>query len=164
MAMNCLPDSVAINWPRCRVTRKLFPSNVCAAVAPRQTMSFGRTRSNSTSSQGRHAWISLALGFWCKVLTGFGFPFEVFHHIGDVSLASIDARLDQRFVQNLSGRPHKGLPHSIFFETRLFPYKKYAGFSRSFSENSLNRASPKRTRPAGARCHPKFFQRRPWRN
>ena len=53
--------------PRSRVTRKDGPKTDCAAVAPRQTSSFGLTSRSSASSQGRHAAISRELGFlWMR--------------------------------------------------------------------------------------------------
>jgi len=46
---------------------KTFPSKACAAVAPRQTITFGRSLAISASSHGRHAAISAALGFlWMR--------------------------------------------------------------------------------------------------
>ena len=49
--------------PRCVDTRKAAPSKDCAAVAPRHTITCGRTASISAMSQGRHATTSVRLGF-----------------------------------------------------------------------------------------------------
>src|SRR5262245_50529853 len=50
------------NSPRRCVTLKLFPRSAWAAVAPRQTTTFGLTTAISLSSHGRQAAISAALG------------------------------------------------------------------------------------------------------
>ena len=50
--------------PRLFITRKDGPRRACAAVAPRQTRTFGLIRASSASSQGRQAPISTELGFW----------------------------------------------------------------------------------------------------
>ena len=52
--------SVFRNSPRCWVTRKAGPRRDWAAVAPRQTISFGLIASISASSQGRQAVTSRA--------------------------------------------------------------------------------------------------------
>src|SRR5579885_2162106 len=55
--------------PRSTLTRKLGPSRVRAAVAPRQTSTLGRTSAISASTQGRQARISMAFGLeWMRFL------------------------------------------------------------------------------------------------
>ena len=55
VAMTWGASGDSINLPRSRVTRKSFANKACAALAPRQTNTSGRTSSNSAYSQGRHA-------------------------------------------------------------------------------------------------------------
>ena len=64
VAVTCSARSESSSSPRCCVTRKSRPRRDCAAVAPRQTMTLGRTTSSSASSHGRHAATSDQLGFW----------------------------------------------------------------------------------------------------
>ena len=55
--------------PRRWLTRKAAPSRLCAAVAPRQTMTSGFTTAISASSHGRQARISCAFGLaWMRRL------------------------------------------------------------------------------------------------
>ena len=69
MATTASASGDAIAWPRCAVSLNRVPRSDCAAVAPRQTMTAGRTASISASSHGRQARISDARGFlWMRRL------------------------------------------------------------------------------------------------
>ena len=58
--------SDSIGCPRSRLTLKPAPSKPFAAVAPSSTSTSGLTTRSSSSSHGRHAWISKRLGVLCS--------------------------------------------------------------------------------------------------
>ncbi len=79
------------------VLRKLLPSKVCAALAPRQTM-LGLKEAISKQSQRRLAVISCAFRLaWMRRFPPW-LPFEVLDNIGHVSFASVDPRQLQSMI------------------------------------------------------------------
>ena len=68
MAASPVDNGMTRNTPgiRSRVTEKRLPNSACPAVAPRQTMIFGRTSSISMCNHGMHAAISEGIGRLCR--------------------------------------------------------------------------------------------------
>ena len=69
-------------------------------------------------------------------------PFEVLDDVGHVDLRSIDSRLDQRFVEEVSGRPDERLSLQIFLIAGLLANKHYGRCRFPFAEDGLRSRSP----------------------
>jgi len=70
------------------------------------------------------------------------FPLEMFHYICDVSLASIDAGLFKRLVEQPSCGSDKRLALKIFIIPRLLADKQNLSAAVTFAEHRLGRILP----------------------
>ena len=96
------------------------PSNACAAVAPRATITFGLTNSDFSLEPGTASRDFAGIGFLMNAAFSAGFPFEMFDNIGDVSLRTIDTGFVQRIVKKSAGGADKRFAREIFFVAWLF--------------------------------------------
>ena len=108
------PSDISIGLPRSRVIVTPRPSKARAAVPPIATTSFGRSRTSSTSSQKRHAWISGGSGRLVDAPLAARLELEVLHSVGDVDRATVDARLLHCAVEELPGRPDERFAYQVF--------------------------------------------------
>src|SRR4051812_37865904 len=65
----------------------------------------------------------LPVRFFVNAAFATWFPFEMFDHIGDVSLPSIDSGLFERIVKQTAGWTNKRFALEVFFIARLFTDK-----------------------------------------
>ena len=110
-----------------------------AAVAPRQTRMAGRRIATSASSHGRHAFVSEIEGFLCRRNFPRGSNLKCLTRVRDVHIRAIDARFDERFIQQFPAGTDKGMALQILLIARLFANEQNAGGSRTFPEHRLRR-------------------------
>lgn len=137
------PSSERKKLPRSRVTRNVLPSRAWAAVAPRHTITSGRTRAISASSHGRQALISTWFGFFVEAsLTAdtTGSPLEVLDRVRDVDRPAIDPRLHQRGIEQLPGGADEWLAGDVFLVARLLADQQHAGPFTAGTEDRLRAA------------------------
>jgi hypothetical protein len=73
-----------------------------------------------------------------------GFPFEVFHGVGDVSLGPIHAGFFEGFIEHSSGRANERLSFEVLLIARLFAYKYNSSARRTFAKDGLCSGAPER--------------------
>jgi hypothetical protein len=113
------------NSPRCLETLNVFPSNACAAVAPRQTTTRGFT------SRG---------GLRVDAAFAARFPFEMLHNVRHINGRAIDSGLLERAVEQLSRRADERMPSKILGVPRLLADQHDFGPLRPFTEYGLRAA------------------------
>jgi hypothetical protein len=86
-------------------------------------------------------------------------PLEVFHHVRDIDISSIDSSFPKSVVQKMSSRPDKGVPFAIFSVPRLLPHHHVNSAGFSFAEHCLCSVSPKIARLAFSRGIPEVCER-----
>ena len=59
------------------------------------------------------------VGLFVNAAFAFGFPFEVFHNIGDVDFTTVDPRFDESLIEKFAGGADEGPPLQIFIVARL---------------------------------------------
>lgn len=80
-------------------------------------------------------------------LAAFGpFPLEMFHHIGNVNLGTVDAGLEQSFVEQLASGADERVSCEILAVARLFAHEHDRGSRGTFSEDRLGGIFPEVTR------------------
>ena len=67
---------------------------------------------------------------------------EVLHRVRDVGARAIYARLLQRLVEQLAGRPEEGLSDKVFLIAGLFANEHEVGVRRPLAEHGLRRVLP----------------------
>jgi hypothetical protein len=75
-------------------------------------------------------------------------PFEVFDHVGDINIFSIDSGFCQRVSENPASGPDKGMSFTIFGISRLLPDHHVNGARLSFAQHCLRGIFPKVARLA----------------
>ena len=73
------------------------------------------------------------------------FPFEVFHRVGDVNLAPIDACFLERPIEQFPGRAHKRFAGAVFLVARLLAHENNFRAGSAFAEDGLRPGFPQRT-------------------
>jgi hypothetical protein len=146
--MTCGARDEGTSFPRCFVTLKPGEMRACAAVAPRQTTSWGFRIPISASSQSRQAAISLRFGFsWSQPLTG-GPPLEVLHRIGDVDGFAFDTRRLERLIEHSAGGAHERLAGDVLLIAGLLADEDHLRRPAAIAEHGLRRVLPQVARPA----------------
>ena len=74
-----------------------------------------------------------------------GFPFEMFHAVGDVGFGASDAGFFECFVEHAAGGADEWFAFEIFFVAGLFADENDAGMFGAFAEDGLGAGFPEGT-------------------
>src|SRR5262245_60254970 len=135
-------DSLSITRPRSAPTRASRPRIARAAVAPRQTTSAGASAFSSPSSQRLQASKLALRGCLVDPSLATGRPLEVLDCIGHVDRAPVQARRDERPIEETSGRADERPSDAVFDVAGLLPNQHDAAVRIAFAKYGLRRAAP----------------------
>ena len=121
----------------------------------------GRTTASSASSHGRHAPISLQFGFWWIRRFPRGLPLEVLDHVRHVGRLAVDARLQERLVQEPAGRADERASLEILSVAGLLADEHHRRPARALAEDRLRSRQVQRAGGTALDGLPKGRQRQP---
>ena len=128
--------------PRSRARSKSRPNTEAAAVAPRHTITWGRTRAISPISQGRQAWMWRLSGRLCSRTLPRRSWWKCFTALVRYSWARSIPQFRQCAVQHLAGRSCERLPAQILGITGLLADHHHPRIGRPLPEHGLRGLLP----------------------